>query len=491
MGKIGFLAVAALAGLGLSGCQQQPPFAPPPRADEAIKVAPQSSIIAVPVTADLSGLAAQLAREVPRTLWTINRKGQTCIASEKIKVAFVKLKTPKVKCDIVGTVTRGKMTIDGRGRDIIVTMPIRAVVRAKDIAGIFKQETATGNARVRAVVRLSLDSQWNPKAKVDIKYDWTDKPHVDLLGQRIEFTDRADGKLKAVVAQLERTLPRELAKLNLKRDIERLWGQAFTSLQLNESNPTVWMRVTPEQLQYGGYSLRGKRLELRLGMKAQTETFVGDRPANPERKPLPPLANLAEKPGKMLFFIPVIADYDELEPVIAQALVNRSKRPFEVPRIGPVIARFAGVEVYGTTGGRVAVGVTFRARRDDRKFGEVNGQVWLTATPVTNAGSRKVTFQDLQITGDSDRSGVDLLFKIAASPGFSQTIAAALAQNFESDYDVLMAKIEDAIDTTRQGDVLIRASIEDVKTGEVKAAGQGLYLPVWGTGTASVELAPR
>lgn len=484
------LAIGSIA-LALSSCQREPAFTPPPRADSAIAFEPQSSVIAVPVGADLSGLAAQLAREVPRTLWTINRKDQTCAASKKVKVAFVKVKTPKIKCDITGTVTRGRMTIDGRGQDIVITMPIHAEIKAKDIAGVLKQETATGDAKVRAIVRLSLDNQWNPQAKVDIKYDWTDEPHVEFLGQRIEFTSSADAKLKGVVAKLERTLPSELAKLNLRRDIERLWGQAFTSVQLNRSNPPVWMRITPDRLQYGGYSLRGKRLELRLGMKAQTETFVGDRPADPDRKPLPPLARLAEKPGKMMFFIPVIADYDELEPVIAEALVKRSARPFDVPGIGPVKARFGKIEAYGTTGNRVAVGVTFTAARTDEKFGDTQGQVWVTAMPKNEPGSRVVSFTDLDITGDTDRKSMDLLLKIANSPGFTQTIATALAQNFEGDYDDLLAKIEDAIDAKREGDVLIRARIGDVKTGQLKAAGQGLYLPVWGTGTASVELSAR
>ena len=130
--------VSASAALALSGCKNEPEFAPPPRANSVISVEPQNSVIAVPVTADLSGLATQLAREIPRTLWTINRKDQTCIASDKVKVAFVKIKTPRIECDIVGTVTRGPMAVDGRGQDIIVTMPIHAEIRAKDIAGVLK-----------------------------------------------------------------------------------------------------------------------------------------------------------------------------------------------------------------------------------------------------------------------------------------------------------------------------------------------------------------
>lgn len=57
---IGMLAAAALT---LAGCRNAPPFEPPPRADDAIEIPPQSSVIAVPITADLTDLSAQLARE--------------------------------------------------------------------------------------------------------------------------------------------------------------------------------------------------------------------------------------------------------------------------------------------------------------------------------------------------------------------------------------------------------------------------------------------
>jgi hypothetical protein len=251
------------------------------------------------------------------------------------------------------------------------------------------------------------------------------------------------------------------------------------------------MRITPTELQYGGYSLRGRTATFRLGLKAQTETFVGDRPADPPATSLPQLAKLDAKPGKILFHIPVIADYTQLEPVVQRALVRRSARPFEVPGLGAVKATFGEVDVYGTTGGRVAVGVTFSAAQVDGPLGKAQGQVWLTGIPVNADNSRKVSFDEVQITGDADRPGADLLLSMANSPGFSQTIGTALTQNFERDYDELMAKIARAIASKREGDLLIKATIEDVRTGRLKAAGQGLYLPVEGTGTASITLSPQ
>ena len=464
---------------------------PPPRATDKIALKPQSSIIAVPIEADLAALDAALEREVPRTLWTVDMPDQVCAAPKKVKILIVKVKTPTIKCRIVGQVTRGSLTLSGSGRNFVVTMPINAVLHARDIGGIIKQETATASAQVRALIRLDLAEDWSPRSTVDISYDWTREPSVEILGKRIELTSKADAKLQGVVTRLERTVAREIAKLQFRQEVQSAWQQAFTSLQLNRSNPPVWMRITPQELQYGGYEVRGRKLVLNLGMKAITETFVGNRPADPAARPLPGVRPLAQDRGALLFYIPVIADYAQLEPVIQKALIKRSARPFEVPGIGPVMAEFGKITAYGTTGGRVAVGVTFGAARQGETGSKAHGTVWLTGLPINPANTRLVRFTDVQVYGTSDSTKTNLLLKLANAPSLSQTIAEALEQNFSKDYAELMGKISRAIDDKREGNLLIRARIDNVRTGSLVAAGEGLYLPVWGSGTASIQVVRR
>lgn len=486
--------VTALAGtLALSACSPGSPSneGAPPRANDAIAIEPHNSVIAVPVEASLDQLGAALEQAVPRQLWTIDQPNQTCIASDRVKVLGVKLKTPKIKCDLVGRVDRGRLRLAGQGRDLVITMPIRAEVRARKIAGLIKQETATAQAQVRAIVRLDLAADWSPRGKVEIVYDWTREPGIDFMGQRIRFTDKADARLNRVIAGLERTLPRELAKLRVRQQVDQAWRQAFTSLTLNQSRPPVWLRITPQELQYGGYSVIGRRLVLRVGLAARTETFVGDRPDDPAEQPLPPVRPMTGEPGAMKFFIPVVADYAELEPVVHKALAKRAARPFDLPGIGPVNAQFGQVTVYGTQGNRIAVGARFSARDAAGRFAETTGTLWLTARPVNQADSRRVEFRDLKVAGVTNGKATDLLVQLANAPAISQTIAEALAQNFARDYDELLGKIGRAIDTRREGNLVIRARIDSIRTEPLQAAGRGLYLPVRGTGTASVELVRR
>lgn len=463
---------------------------PPPRATDAIEAPHQVSAIAVPLDVNVSVLSQALERAVPRTLWSIDQHIDKCVAPARVKLFKKSLKvTPTLGCTVVGTVTRASIRLRGEGEDIVADMPIQARISARDVGGVLKGKTATGSAMVHARIRLTMRDNWVPSATVRLAYAWTDPPGIDFLGKRITFTDKADEKLQPIVRELERTLPREIAKLDIRGKVAGAWRQAFTSLALNEENPPVWMRITPQRLSYGGYRLAGTKLQLNLGIAALTESFVGPRPADPTPIPLPPLSR--EKSGeKLQFFIPVIADYAQLEPVVLRALVKRSQRPFRLPGLGPVAARFEKVEAYGTDGGRIAVGLTLAARPEGSSA-DTRGIVWVTAKPVNAPNSQQVRFEEMTVAGDTNGLGGDLLVRLAQSPAVSEIIAGSLTQNFTHDFQKLLGKVERAIVEKRAGDFVIHADIGEVRTGVLRATGQGLYLPVWADGSARVEYRPH
>ena len=124
----------------------------------------------------------------------------------------------------------------------------------------------------------------------------------------------------------------------------------------------------------------------------------------------------------------------------------------------------------------------------DRRSTKSHGTIWLTGLPINQPNTRQINFTDVTVDGATDSTGTNLLLKLANTPAFAETIAEALAQNFTKDYDRLLGKIDRAIADKRAGNLLIRADIQNVRTGSLKAAGNGLYLPVWGTGRASIQL---
>ncbi|WP_246449450.1 DUF4403 family protein [Novosphingopyxis iocasae] len=479
----------ALASLSLlAACSGSPKNEAPPRVTTPITVKSAPSQIAVPVTAKLDSLAAALERDIPRKLWSIDKPGQTCVASKGIDLGIATVKTPRIKCRIVGTVTRGKLRLSGSGQTIRAAIPLHAVLHAENIGGIIAQETATADAMAHAVIHLDLDKNWTPHGTVDLKYDWTNAPHAEILGQRIDFTSQADAKLKPVIARLERDLPKELKKLGIRQKVQEGWASAFTVLSLNRENPPVWLRVKPTALHYGGYDVDGRTMRLRLGMEAVTESFVGNKPDAPEPTPLPSMTPMQNKAGRVAFVIPVVASYKELEPVLMKALTKRAAQPIAVPGIGPVIASFKRVTIYGTKNGRMAVGVNFAAHPQGKRGEIAKGTVWLTAKPMNKQNSRVVRFQDLSISGTTDVTGGDLILDLANAPGITELIASSLEQNFQDDFNDLLKKVERAIAAKREGQFTIRADIDSVQTGTISATGQGLFLPTRIEGTARISL---
>lgn len=485
--------VTAVAGLliALAGCDRGAGTGAPPRADDPVPQPKLVSTISVPLDADPRALQRAVERAVPKVLWSIHKREPQCLSPQRVRLFGRNVKvTPAIPCVIVGEAVRGPIRLRGVGREIHADVPINARITARDVKGVLKGETATGTALARAIITLDLGPDWKPRGMVRLSYDWTTPPGIDFLGQRISFTEQADEKLRPVARQLERTLPAELAKIDMRSRVEPLWRRGFTTVELNHDRPPVWMRITPRRLRYDSYALRGASLRLNLAMDAVTETFVGPRPADPTPTALPPLAT-GHVPKGLSLFIPVIADYAQLQPVIMRALMKRSQRPFDLPAIGPVGARLERAVIYATTGHRIAVGLTLTAWPIAKPNDNIHGTIWLTATPVNTPGSARVRFKNLALAGDSDRAAGELLIALGNSPAVVDAIAGALGQNFTGDLDKLVAKVSAAIADKPIDDFRIQAHLKQVETGRIAAFGQGLYLPVRVSGDARISYRPR
>ena len=490
MRKVQLATATLLLPAALAGCDRQNDVEPPPRATDKAPSPTQKSLIAVPINADTAALKQALERAVPKTLWTIDRREPACVKPQRVKLFGKKVKvSPPVACTIVGQVTRGPLRLRGEGDEFVVDMPLLATIAARDVGGVLKGETATGAAMAHARVRIDLTPDWRTHGRARITYGWTRAPGIDFLGRRITFTDEADAKLKPVVASVEREVTREIAKIDIRRQAADIWRQSFTALELNREKPPVWMRVTPQRILYGGYRIDGQRMHLNLGLEAITETFVAGRPADPAPSPLPRLVRETPRPH-LDVRVPVIADYAQLQPVVDRALAKRALRAFELPKVGPMRVKFGKSTIYGAEDGRIAVGVDVEARLEMRTGEPTRGRIWMTAIPANRPGSAEVHFTDLVINGDTDGVGGDLLILLGRSEGFAPLIADALTQNFTNDLAKLQGKIRRAVDQRREGAFVIRTRVDRFETGEIKAYGNGLYLPVRMVGGASVDYRP-
>jgi len=481
------LATAAM----LSGCGKQRDNPAPPRVvARAGQLPAESSTIVVPVTADLAALERGLNQETPRVLWTIDQHRDRCVPAKKIDLGIGKVKVlPELGCRLVGQVTRGAIRLSGTGERLDLVMPVRAAITAQNVGGVLSK-TATGSALVRATGRLGIVGDWQPTAKLDIAYDWREEPGVDVAGQRVTFTSRADAKLKGIVHQLEGDLPRQLAKLHLRDQLAQLWPQGFTSISLSKGNPPAWLRVTPRALGFGGYRVDGRTLRLTLAAEALTETFVGQRPPDPPVTALPAPTKVGDRTG-LRFSVPVLADYATLEPVVERTLRKLAARGISVAGVGPVDVAFGKVTVYATQGGRLAVGVQAKVTPGAIGSASTKGEAWLTAVPYNAPGSQLVRARDVQLVARTDSAALDLLVRLLGEAQVQSAVALALQHDFRGDYAEVLGKAQRAIGARQQGDFLLSTDVTSVENGQLQVTGAGLFLPVRAQGTAEIAYRPR
>lgn len=467
----------------VSGEQQVLPA--PPRVIVPTDIPATTSTVAAPIQVPLSELERALERAVPTTLWQIDQREERCVAPARIRGVAV---TPRLSCRIVGEVTRGRISLSGRGADIRLRMPVSARVSAREVARVLN-ETATASADVEAVVRLTMGDDWNPRGTVQIAVDWKEPPGINFLGIRIGFASRADPKLQKLIADLERQLPAELAKLGVRRQVEKIWADGFTTIELNRHNPAAWMRVTPQKLGFGGYTVQGRQISANVSLQARTETFlVEERPAPLAATPLPPPATIAAGQG-FHFRIPVVAHYEQLVPVLEKALNKLAKKGIEAPVVGRVDVQFGTPVIYTTENNRLAIGLDVKASRAGSV--ETGGMVWLTGHAVNEPNSQLVKVQDLKLHGSGDNATGNLLLQVAQAPAVIDLLQDELSQNFTNDFGKLRVKIDKALTDKRIGDFVLNTRIREVRHGVVLAVGQGLFLPVEALGEARLDYRPR
>lgn len=458
----------------------------PVRVTDPVPIPETVSNVAVPITVPLANLERAIESAVPQTLWQIDQREDRCIPPARVAGVAI---TPRLSCRIVGEVTRGRIRLSGRGRDIILRMPVSARVTARDVAVVLR-ETATAEAEVQAVVRLTMGNDWNPRGTVNIDVNWREPPGFTFLGIRIGIANRTDPKLQKVIADLERSLPAELAKLGVRGQVEGVWRDLFTTEVLNHENPAVWMRITPQQMSFAGYTVGPRNVIFNVGMRARTETFIM------EQKPQPRSATALPPPGQpqrgtgFHFRIPVIAEYDQLVPVLEKALNKLAKKGIDAPVVGRVNVIFGTPIMYTTEGGRIAIGLPMRASHAESET-TTGGLVWLTGHAVNEPGSQKVEVRDLKVVGEGEDAAGELLIRIAQAPAVTELLSEELTQNFTKDFNDLMRKVDRALTNKRIGDFVMNVRINEVRHGVVLAVGQGLFLPVEALGNARMEYSPR
>jgi hypothetical protein len=471
---------AIIAAVPLAGCSDTTSNPAPPRLKEPLVLPEQPSTLRIPVGIPIATIEREINEEVPATLYRIDEPQRVCI---KTKSKLL----PDVTCRLRGDVTRGPIRLTGSGNTLRLTMPVRTTVRAENIGKLIKRETATGAVNVTARVRLGLAPDWTPRAKIDADYAWTDKLGIDFLGQRITFADKVDPELRKLLAQLERTLPAKLDRVQAKREVAKIWAKGFTSVRV-KSDPLIWARFTPERIGFSGYSVQNGQLTVGFAAQARTETIFGDRPPDPAVTQLPNLMQ-GLPPGGINVHVPVLVRYDVLEQAALRALTSGDYRSIELKGGARVDAEYHDVTIYGTPDRRVAVGVGMTVKAVSGAF-TTKGKVWFTARPAINIDRRIVGIADLVVSGQTDSKAFNLLLDAVNRTALRERMIQAVRYNFADDYDEGLRKADAWLEEQPFEGFVFKGEMTGAQLRRLRVAPDGFLVEADAQATAAMRYDP-
>ncbi|ODP38275.1 hypothetical protein BFL28_14980 [Sphingomonas turrisvirgatae] len=469
-----------MAAAALSACSDTTSNPAPPRLTEPLSLPEQPSTLRIPVGIPLATIEREINAEIPATLYRIDEPQRVCVKTESKLL-------PDVTCRLRGQVVRGPIRLSGAGNVLNLAMPVRTTVYAENIGKLIKRETATGAMNVTARVRLGLAPDWTPRANIDADYAWTNKIGIDFLGQRIEFADKVDPELRKVLAQLERTLPAKLDRVQAKREVAKIWAKGFTSVRV-KSDPLIWARFTPQRIGLAGYSIRDGQLSIGFAAQARTETIFGDRPKDP---PVTPLPNLMRglPPGGINVHVPVLVRYDVLEAAALRELQSIDYRKIKLKGGAEVDAEYRNVTIYGTPDRRVAVGVGMTVKAVSGAF-TTKGKVWFIARPAIDIDKRIVGIADLQVSGETDSKAFNLLLDAVNRTALRERMAQAVRYNFARDYDEGLRKADAWLEEQPFEGFVFKGEMTGAQLRRLRVAPDGFLVEADAQATAAMRYDP-
>lgn len=323
-------------------------------------------------------------------------------------------------------------------------MPVTVNITAKK-SGV--QETADGNATVTAAVQADIDGDWNPKATIIPDYHWDNTIGVQIFGIRITFADKVDPKIRDAIADIQGKLPGMLQDFKLKELVAKGWDKGFTSIQVN-SAPDVWLRFSPKTVGYNGYQVADGMIRLSLMAGGDAETFIGTKPADPAKVPLPSLVKDLPSEG-FEFNLPISIEYTALEAEAKKALKIGEKQVMDLPNFGKVEVKFTEVKAYQTSGNLLAIGLSMEAD-PPTSFLDTKGTIWLTGSVNIDNEAKRLSVDKLDVFGKTENDAVDLLVSIASIGPVNKALRDAVSRDYTKDYEKTLAEANKALKVQNQ-----------------------------------------
>jgi hypothetical protein len=453
----------ALAALGLVAlCSTAHAAEKPPLAPDTVAPFSTDSRISATIEFGLPALAAEIDKDIPRRLATIDER-VSCVHR---RVLFWRV---NANCDIYGYVERsGGVSLSGRGDRVHGSVPIHGVLEgqgANRFTARIHGETEA-SATIEAEARPTLSRDWSLALNFSDGFRWSEPPVLHVMGREIPISKYAEPRIREELGVVRGRALAAARRLDLHDKAATAWRHAFEPVQLSD-NPEVWLQLTPQNAAFAGVRAEGKVLRGSLELSGSAETVVWQHPSAVTATALPSLGRDVSEPGAFDVILPVRIGYDVLKDRISQAVAAMA------PAAGLSVR---DVEVYPSSGNLV-VGLRIAKASDTDA---IAGQwTYLTGALQVDADGRAVRLSDLS-AATSDEGLAALVTPIVSQLRDKMSVDYSVA------YDNLLNAANARLDRPLKDGYRMEGHLASAKLEKLYLPADGVVIALRATGNLNI-----
>jgi hypothetical protein len=401
---------AGLAALSLLGfCSVASAADKPPLAPDSVAPFSTDSRISATVEFGLPALAADIDKDIPRRLASIDER-ITCVHR---RVLFFRV---NANCDVSGYVERsGPVSLYGRGDRVYGSVRIDGALEgqgANRFTSRIHGETEA-SATVEAEAHPVLNRDWSLDLNFSDGFRWSEPPVLHVMGREIPLANYAEPRIRSQLAVVRSHALAAARHLDLHDKAATAWRHAFEPIQLSD-NPQVWLQMTPQSVSFAGVRADARVLRGSLELSGTAETIVGQNPPAVTATGLPSLGRDVSAPGAFDVILPVRIGYDVIKDKLTQTIGAMA------PAAGISVRE---VNVYPSSG-KLVIGLRV-AKKSDTDPG-AGKWAYLTGAIQVDADGHAIQLSDVAVT-TNDEGLAPLIDPIAAQLGSKVNIDYGIA----------------------------------------------------------------
>lgn len=276
--------------------------------------------------------------------------------------------------------------IDALENRIKITLPL-------DLSGSYTKLGITadfkGTLSTTYVTSITFLDDWKLKTVTKSNgYEWIKSPKVDMGLFDLPITWIADAALKGQNDYINKTIDDCIKEyVNLKELTQPAFQALAEPINVSETYKS-WFKITPLEALVTQLNASNKKIKFTMGLKANTETFIGDKPAIADLSKGVAMKAVKELSKDFNIGLVAVTPYKNASDILNEQFVKSGYEYVD----GKYKLKFTKMNLYGQdTKMVIEVGM----------LGSVNGDIYLIGTPYYDVATRSIRMKDLDFELES------------------------------------------------------------------------------------------